>query len=131
MVTQEPTRSGSTFGAIADPTRRAILDLLRAGERSAGELAQSFDVSRPAVSRHIRVLRQAGLLAQRREAQSLIYSLQPDALAEVDAWLTRYRVFWAARLHALKHVVESAVAAETQSTPQRPALAGRKRRSRP
>jgi DNA-binding transcriptional ArsR family regulator len=94
------------FHALADPTRREILDLLRGTEHSAGDLAARFPVSRPAVSRHLRVLRQAGLVTHRSEAQSRVYRLAPDALREVDRWLDRYRVFWTARLHDLKRYVE-------------------------
>jgi DNA-binding transcriptional ArsR family regulator len=103
MVTQVT----AVYDAIADPTRRAILDTLRRGERSAGEIAELFPVSRPAVSRHLRVLRTAGLLNERREAQSRIYSLNAKPLREIDQWLVHYRVFWGARLHELKAYVES------------------------
>ena len=99
-------RAGNVFGAVADPTRRAILDLLAGGARSAGELAEQFPVSRPAVSRHVRVLRRAGLVVESREAQLRIYALNAAPLDEIDAWLARYRVFWGARLHDLKRFVE-------------------------
>ena len=105
MVT-ELCRNLSVFGAVADPTRRAILDLLRRGELSAGEIADRFPVSRPAVSRHLRVLRKAGLLRQSRAAQSRRYSLNAAPLREVDRWLNAYRAFWGARLHDLKRYVE-------------------------
>lgn len=101
------THDSPVYGAIADPTRREILDLLRCGERSAGEIAEQFPVSRPAISRHLRVLREAGLVRERREAQSRIYRLDLKPLRELDRWLEHYRVFWAARLQALKHHVES------------------------
>lgn len=94
------------FAAIADPTRRAILDAVRGRERSAGEIASLFPVSRPAISRHLRVLRRAGLVRERRVAQSRLYSLDPAPLREVEHWLDHYKVFWAARLHDLKRVVE-------------------------
>jgi DNA-binding transcriptional ArsR family regulator len=112
MVTKETARTvarfqpNGVFRAIADPTRRAILDLLRQRELSAGEVAQNFRVSRPAVAKHMRVLRQAGLLHERRQATSRFYSLNGRALREVDHWLAPYRLFWAARLIDLKHVVE-------------------------
>ena len=102
MVTNTPV-----FGAIADPTRRAILDSLRIKDRPAGEIAALFPVSRPAVSKHLRILRTAGLVRERRVAQSRIYSLAPEPLREVEQWLEHYRVFWAARLHGLKRYVES------------------------
>lgn len=89
------------FEALADPTRRRILELLADGERTAGELAAAFAVSRPAVSRHLRVLRDAELVRWRGDAQRRIYRLAPEPLTEVDAWLDRYRRFWAGRLDAL------------------------------
>jgi DNA-binding transcriptional ArsR family regulator len=87
--------------ALADPTRRRIVELLANGERSAGELAAEFSTSRPAVSRHLRVLREQGLVTARNEGQKRVYSLDPAPLAELDAWLGRYRSFWAQRLDAL------------------------------
>jgi DNA-binding transcriptional ArsR family regulator len=88
--------------ALADPTRRRILELLAGDERSAGELASQFAISRPAVSRHLRVLREHGLVRARGEAQRRLYSLDPAPLAELDAWLARYRGFWADRLDELE-----------------------------
>src|SRR4051794_13671500 len=87
--------------ALADPIRRHIVELLAEHDRDAGEIASHFDVSRPAVSRHLRVLREHGLVRARSEAQRRIYSLDPAPLAEVDAWLQTYRGFWANRLDAL------------------------------
>jgi DNA-binding transcriptional ArsR family regulator len=87
--------------ALADPTRRRIVELLADGERSAGALASEFAVSRPAVSRHLRVLRQTGLVQAREEGTSRLYSLDPAPLQELDAWLARYRAFWTQRLDAL------------------------------
>jgi DNA-binding transcriptional ArsR family regulator len=87
--------------ALADPTRREIVDLLADGELDAGTIASRFPVSRPAVSRHLRVLREAGLVNVRPDAQRRLYALDPAPLAELDAWLARYRVFWANRLDAL------------------------------
>jgi DNA-binding transcriptional ArsR family regulator len=87
--------------ALGDPTRRRIVELVAERERSAGELAAHFDVSRPAVSRHLRVLREAGLVRSRGDAQRRLYSLDPTPLAELDAWLGRYRAFWSERLDAL------------------------------
>lgn len=105
------------FSAIADPTRRAILDALRTGELGAGELADRFPVSRPAISRHVRILARAGLLRQRRDAQRRFYSLRPEALAEVDRWLAPYRLFWAARITDIKHVAERVHAADGEEDP--------------
>ena len=79
------------FAALADPTRRGILELLAVGERSAGEIAGHFRISRPAVSRHLRVLREAGLATAREEAQRRMYRIEPAPLAELDAWLERFR----------------------------------------
>jgi DNA-binding transcriptional ArsR family regulator len=104
MVTHDP----AVFAAIADSTRRAILDALRGRERAAGEIAALFPViSRPAVSKHLRVLRAASLVAERRVAQSRLYSLNAAPLQEVDRWIEYYRVYWSARLLDLKRYAES------------------------
>lgn len=87
--------------ALADPTRRTIVELLAERELSAGELAARFETSRPAVSRHLRVLREQGLVQARVEGRRRVYSLDPVPLAELDEWLTRYRGFWTNRLGAL------------------------------
>ena len=84
----------ATFAALADPTRRAILARLVTGECSVTELAEPFDMSMPAVSKHLRVLERAGLIARGREAQWRPCRLQPRPLQEVDGWLARYRAFW-------------------------------------
>jgi DNA-binding transcriptional ArsR family regulator len=88
--------------ALADPTRRRIVELLADREREVGELVAEFAISQPAVSRHLRVLRDAGLVDSRPEAQRRVYSLRPAPLAELDAWLGRYRTFWESRLDALE-----------------------------
>ena len=87
--------------ALADPTRREIVALLARGERSAGEVADRFPVSRPAVSRHLRVLREAGLVRARTEGKRRLYALDPEPLRELDDWLALYRDLWARRLDAL------------------------------
>ena len=87
--------------ALADPSRRAVLEILRDHEAPAGELADALPIARPGVSRHLRVLRQAGLVDVRQEAQRRIYRLRPEALIEVDEWLEAYRVLWRHRLDAL------------------------------
>jgi DNA-binding transcriptional ArsR family regulator len=88
--------------ALADPTRRRIVELLATGqELSAGELAAHFSTSRPGVSRHLRVLRELGVVQARVERQRRLYSLDPAPLAELDDWLSRYRAFWTNRLDAL------------------------------
>lgn len=90
-----------TLEVLAEPTRRRIVELLAEGERSAGEIASHFPTSRPGISRHLRVLREHGLVRAREEAQRRLYSLDPAPLEELDAWLQRYRPFWANRLDAL------------------------------
>jgi DNA-binding transcriptional ArsR family regulator len=89
------------LAALADPTRRRILELLAEGELVAGDLAGEFAVSRPAVSRHLRILRDAGLVRSRVDGQHRVYELDASPLAELDAWLQPYRRFWAQRLGAL------------------------------
>jgi DNA-binding transcriptional ArsR family regulator len=94
------------FEALADPTRRRIVELLAEEERSAGELAGHFRVSRPAVSKHLRVLREAGVVQVREEAQKRIYRLEPKALGTAEGWLARHRQFWQQRLDALEAQIE-------------------------
>jgi DNA-binding transcriptional ArsR family regulator len=107
----------TTFNALADPTRRAVLDLLRQGSQPAGRIAQAFPVSRPAISKHLRLLRRAHLVQQRREGRHRFYQLNPDPLKAVDSWLEQYRVFWSTSLANLKTFVEAEYAKET-SGPQ-------------
>ncbi len=87
--------------ALADGNRRTVLEILRDHSATAGELADALPVARPGVSRHLRVLREAGLVDVRSEGQRRIYSLRPEALVEVDEWLASYRVLWQSRLDAL------------------------------
>jgi DNA-binding transcriptional ArsR family regulator len=87
--------------ALADENRRTVLENLRGGPATAGELAASLPIARPGVSRHLRVLREAGLVEVRQDAQRRVYSLRPEPLADVDEWLGRYRVLWEQRLDAL------------------------------
>jgi DNA-binding transcriptional ArsR family regulator len=94
------------FAALGDPTRQRIVEMLAARELSAGEIARRFDMTAPAVSQHLRLLREAGLIQVRRDAQRRIYALDPAGLAELDAWLARFRRFWSARLDALEHELE-------------------------
>jgi DNA-binding transcriptional ArsR family regulator len=91
----------SVLRALADPSRRTILDRLSHGPVTAGELAAMFPIARPGVSRHLRVLREAGLVEVREQAQSRVYSLRADGLADLDAWLGAYRALWEHRLAAL------------------------------
>ena len=92
----------TTFEVLAEPLRRQILDLVRERERSVGELVAALDLSQPGVSKHLRVLREAGLVAVRQEAQRRWYGLNAAPLAEIDAWLAPYRECWARRLDALE-----------------------------
>jgi DNA-binding transcriptional ArsR family regulator len=87
--------------ALADPSRRTVLEILRDHPASAGELAEALPIARPGVSRHLRVLREAGLVEVRQDAQRRIYTLRPEALVEVDEWLEGYRALWRHRLDAL------------------------------
>src|SRR6185437_783266 len=95
------------FGALADPTRRAVLDLLRRGSLPAGQIARAFPVSRPAVSKHLRLLRRARLVRERRRGRQRVYELTPGPLRAVDSWLGHYRAFWQASLETLKEFVEA------------------------
>ena len=88
--------------ALAEPNRMAILSLLRDGERPAGDFFDLLPISQPAVSKHLGVLRNAGLVTVRKDAQRRLYSLNPKPLAELDAWLQPYRKFWDDRLDALE-----------------------------
>ena len=92
----------ATFAALADPTRRAILARLSLGETSVSELAEPFDISLPAVSRHLKVLEHAGLIARGREAQWRPCRIEPQALKSVDEWLEEYRRLWEQRLDRLE-----------------------------
>lgn len=92
----------STFAIVAEPNRRAILDLLASSERSVGEIEQRLRLSQTAVSKHLRVLRDAGLVEARIEAQHRIYRLRHEPLRELDAWLAPYRKFWSAHVDALE-----------------------------
>ena len=100
------TRSADPFCVLADPTRRAVLDLLSDGGRAAGQIAQSFPVSRPAISKHLRLLLRANLVLERRRGRHRVYELNPQPLKTVDQWLARYRVFWQEKLGDLKTFVE-------------------------
>jgi DNA-binding transcriptional ArsR family regulator len=108
----ESDRLSTTFAALADPTRRAILARLLAGECSVGELAEPFKMSKPAVSKHLRVLERAGLIAQRREAQWRRCRIQPGALKEVSDWTERYRQVWEQRLDRLDEYLQQLNAKE-------------------
>jgi DNA-binding transcriptional ArsR family regulator len=103
----------TTFSALSDPTRRAVLDLLRHGRQPAGQIARAFPVSRPAISKHLRLLRRAHLVQERREGRHRFYQLNPDPLKSVDSWLNEYRMFWQMNLSSLKSFVETEHAKES------------------
>ena len=95
-----------SFAVLADPTRREILDLLRSGERPVGELVERLRLSQPAVSKHLRVLREAGLVEVRPDAQRRLYRLRLEPLVEVDEWLAPYRRMWSGALDDLARHLE-------------------------
>ena len=101
-----PRADPAVFRAIADPTRREILALLRGGRRSVGEIAGNFRTSRPAISKHLRVLRAAGLVAAHRDGTARICELDARPLRAVDDWLREYQAFWSESLRNLKSFVE-------------------------
>ena len=90
------------FAALSDPTRRRIVELLGSGEQAAGALGESFPISAPAVSQHLKALRESGLVRVRTDGQRRIYSLDPDGFADMEAWFARMRGFWSARLDSLE-----------------------------
>src|SRR4051794_31732707 len=98
--------SGVSFAVLAEPSRRTILDLLRNGERPVGDLVRHLGLSQPAVSKHLRVLREAGMVEVRTDAQRRLYRIRAEPLAEIDAWLEPYRGLWTRSLDALGHHLE-------------------------
>jgi DNA-binding transcriptional ArsR family regulator len=107
-------RLSATFAALADPTRRAIIARLAMGETTVSELAKPFDMSGPAISKHLKVLENAGLISRGREAQWRPCRIEPKALKVVDDWLERYRQFWEERLDRLEEYLNT-LQAETAS----------------
>lgn len=125
-MTGAPNHLDATFMALADPTRRAILARLALGEASVAELAEPFEISQPAISRHLKILERAGLISVGQAAQRRPRRIEAERLAEASAWLERYREIWEAsfqRLDALLHELQA------EST-ARPAQKGRKKRNR-
>jgi len=106
----------ATFHALADPTRRAVLDLLRRGAQPAGLIAEAFPVSRPAISKHLRQLRKARLVMEHRRGRHRFYQLNPEPLKAVDSWLEEYRRFWQMNLANLKTFVEGEYLREMYKT---------------
>jgi DNA-binding transcriptional ArsR family regulator len=94
------------FKVLADPTRRAVLERLASSEQTATELRAGFAISQPAMSQHLAVLRQAGLISERREGRYVNYRVEPEGLAPLHAWLARYRAFWPDRITALKDLLK-------------------------
>jgi DNA-binding transcriptional ArsR family regulator len=92
----------STFATIAEPNRRAILSLLASSERSVGEIEEQLQLPQPSVSKHLRVLREAGFVESRVDAQRRLYRIRPEPLMEVDAWLAPFRRFWSVHVDALE-----------------------------
>jgi DNA-binding transcriptional ArsR family regulator len=97
----------ATFELLAEPNRRRILDLLRDGERPVGELVDRLSMSQPAVSKHLRVLRESGLVDVRVDAQRRMYRLRPEGLREIDAWIAPYRRLWEDRLDRLERHLQT------------------------
>jgi DNA-binding transcriptional ArsR family regulator len=96
----------SSFAVVAEPNRRAILSLLLSSERSVGEIERKLRLSQPSVSKHLRVLREAGFVESRIEAQRRLYRLRPEPLMELDAWLVPFRRFWSRHVDALERHLE-------------------------
>jgi DNA-binding transcriptional ArsR family regulator len=97
----------SSFSVVAEPTRRAILSLLLSSERSVGEIERELRLSQPSVSKHLRVLREAGFVESRIEAQRRLYRLRPEPLMELDAWLAPFRRFWTTHVDALERHLDA------------------------
>jgi DNA-binding transcriptional ArsR family regulator len=122
----------ATFELLAEPSRRRILDLLRDGERPVGELVERLSMSQPAVSKHLRVLRDSGLVDVRVDAQRRVYRLRPEGLREVDAWIEPYRRLWEGRLDRLERQLQRGTSDATMEPTPAPALDQRRgRTSRP
>ena len=108
----------TAFEVLAEPNRRRILDLLRDGERPVADLVQHLAVSQPAVSKHLRVLREAGLVAMRIDAQRRLYRVQLQPLREVDDWLAPYRALWSASLDRLEQHLDTLEPPASSASPQ-------------
>ena len=100
----------NTFAALADPTRVQIVDALAKRARTVSEIVELFSISQPSISRHLRILREAGLVSVQPEGRQRLYDLDPRPLHEIDSWLERYRKFWAGKLDALEqHLDEETI----------------------
>ena len=110
----------SAFTVLAEPRRRAILTLLAAGERSVSDLESALNLSQPSVSKHLRVLRDAGFVEATIDAQRRVYRIRPEPLQEVDAWMTPFRRYWSARVDALeRHLDRIATPTRTKRQPRK------------
>lgn len=114
-----PMTTTNVLEAITDPTRRRILDAVRGGECSVGELVEIVGMHQPGVSRHLKVLRDAGLVEARSDANRRLYRLRPEPLRELDAWLEPYRVEWSNRLDSLERHLERTAAPAAGTTPRK------------
>ncbi len=114
------TAAMAVLEVIAEPTRRRILDAVRVGERSVGEIVEQVGMHQPGVSRHLKVLRDAGLVDVRRDAQRRMYRLRPEPLMELDAWLEPYRTEWTARLDALERHLQRTTRPTSAKSKERP-----------
>jgi len=114
-----PLQQNDVFHAIAHPARRTILILLRTGEKRASELAEPFGVSFSAVSQHLKILKEAALVAERREGRNRVYQLHPDQLQEVWAWADEFRAFWNARLDALEQHLDRKYSEKKRPAPRK------------
>jgi len=106
--------TATTFDVLAEPTRRRILDLILGGELCVGDLVKRLRISQPGVSKHLRVLREAGLVQVRQDAQRRLYSVRPEPLHEIDDWIAPYRKLWEDRFDALERHLDSIAAKEEQ-----------------
>lgn len=104
------------FAVLAEPTRRQILDQLRVAERSVGELVEALGVSQPTMSKHLKVLREAGFVANRTAAQQRLYRIETDAFKAVDGWLEPYRRLWSTHLDPLEHHLDDGIQREHNNT---------------
>jgi len=120
MATTTSERLDRTFAALADPTRRAIIARLAGGDASVTELAAPFEMSLPAVSKHLKVLERAGLIERGREAQWRPCRLQAKPLQDADAWLERYRTFWEQRFDRLDEYLDELQGKKRKHGPRRP-----------
>lgn len=118
--------TGDVFRALADPTRRALLDRLRSGPAPVNDLAFDFEQSRPAISKHLRILREAHLVDERRSGRERLYHLEPAPLRQVAGWLDEYRRFWLDGLNNLKRLLESENAPHAPQQPEVSARRGRR-----